>query len=32
MISRAELDRVFNNTAMKKRSVNLFPFFPSEQL
>jgi hypothetical protein len=26
IMSRAELDRVFNNTAIKKRSVNLFPF------
>lgn len=26
MMSRAELDRVFNNTAMKKRCVGLSPF------
>ena len=26
MMSRAELDRVFNNTAMKKRCVSLSPF------
>ena len=26
MMSHAELDRVFNNTATKKRCVNLFPF------
>ena len=31
MMSRAELDRFFNDTAMKKRCVQ-FPFFPSEWL